>query len=62
MLLNLFKHELEVKYIIVWLVKWMLRYFASYHFKNHISNDLNLTGQIKQKLLFQISNTQTTLL
>ena len=27
MLLNQFKHELEVKYIIVWLVKRMLNYF-----------------------------------
>ena len=27
MLLNLFKHDLEVKYMIVWLVKRMLNYF-----------------------------------
>lgn len=27
MLLNRFKHDLEVKYMIVWLVKRMLNYF-----------------------------------
>ena len=27
MLLNLFKHDLEVKYMIVWLVKQMVNYF-----------------------------------
>lgn len=53
MLLNRFKHELEVKYIIVWLVKRMLNYFE------YLYLDTNrLLLQLKKPsnhLLFRIS-------